>query len=147
MPAVRAFLLLALLPACLGLAGHAKDQPLRVEKPWIRFILPSLPAAAYFTVSNDGDQPRILVGAASPLCGSLLLHRSAGEGGVERMETGEKIAIPAHGEVAFAPGGLHLMCMAPAAGLRPGASVPVSLRFADGTELTASFPVRGATGR
>jgi copper(I)-binding protein len=31
--------------------------------------------------------------------------------------------------------------------MTPGHSVPVTLRFADGGSLTASFPVRNATGK
>jgi copper(I)-binding protein len=132
----------------LGAAvARAEEQHLAVEGAWIRFILPSLPAAGYFTLANGGDQARILVGAESPACGSLTLHRTIGEGGTERMEMEKNVVVPAHGKVAFAPGGLHLMCVAPSAELHPGASVPVSLRFADGAALTARFSVRRAAGR
>ena len=128
-------------------AGHAQDRHLTVEGPWIRFILPSLPAAGYFTLANSGDEVRFLLGASSPACGSLTLHRTISGGGTERMEMEPKVAIPAHGKVTFAPGGRHLMCTAASAELRPGVSVPVSLRFADGSELTVAFSVRGAAGR
>jgi hypothetical protein len=57
------------------------------------------------------------------------------------------VDVPPHGSVSFAPGGYHLMCMAPAATLKPGTSVPMTLRFADGGTLTGDFPVRGATGQ
>ena len=77
----------------------------------------------------------------------LMLHRSVDQGGQERMVEVASVPVPAHGKVSFMPGGYHLMCMSPAAAMRPGQSVPVTLRFADGGSLTASFPVRNATGK
>ena len=57
------------------------------------------------------------------------------------------VDVPAHGDVVFAPGGYHLMCMSPSAAMIPGRSVPVTLRFRNGDEVTASFSVRGVTGK
>jgi copper(I)-binding protein len=39
------------------------------------------------------------------------------------------------------------MCMSPGPAMKPGQSVPVTLRMADGATLNASFPVRGASGK
>jgi hypothetical protein len=75
-----------------------------------------------------------------------MLHRSVNDNGQERMEMVASVSVPAHGEVKFAPGGYHLMCMSPTAALARGGSVSVTLRFKDGDSLVASFPVRGATG-
>ena len=75
-----------------------------------------------------------------------MLHRSVNDNGQERMEMVDSVPVPAHGEVKFEPGGYHLMCMSPTAEAARGRSVPVTLRFKDGGSLTASFPVRGATG-
>ena len=75
-----------------------------------------------------------------------MLHRSVNDNGQERMEMVDSVAVPAHGEVRFEPGGYHLMCMSPTAEAARGRSVPVTLRFQDGGSLVASFPVRGATG-
>jgi hypothetical protein len=63
-------------------AAHALEQGLLISDPWIRFITPSRPAAGYFTLSNATDQSRMLVGAASPACGMLMLHRTIHDGGV-----------------------------------------------------------------
>jgi copper(I)-binding protein len=112
----------------------------------LRLIIPSRPAAGYFVLSNETGRTRTLVGAASPECGALMLHRSVNDNGQERMEMVDSVSVPAHGEVKFAPGGYHLMCMSPTAALARGRSVSVTLRFEDGGSLVASFPVRGATG-
>ncbi len=75
-----------------------------------------------------------------------MLHRSVSENGTARMEMVPNVVVPPHGTVTFSPGGYHLMCMSPAAAIAPGQSVPVSLRFNDGTSLSVKFPVYGAKG-
>jgi hypothetical protein len=110
-------------------------------------IIPLRPAAGYFTLVNESARPRTLVGAASPDCGMLMLHRSVSQGGVERMAMVKSIPVPAHGSVVFEPGGYHLMCMSPATSLRPGAAAPVTLSFADGGSVAVDFPVRNAIGK
>jgi periplasmic copper chaperone A len=109
--------------------------------------MPSLPAAGYFTLSNAGATARILVAAASPACGALMLHQSVSTNGEERMVIVPSVTVPAHGNIRFAPGGYHLMCMSPGSAIKPGQSVPVTLRLRDGATLSTNFPVRGATGK
>ncbi len=108
--------------------------------------IPSRPAAGYFTLKNDGDADRVLVGASSPGCGMVMLHKSESVGGVEKMLPVDSIPVPRHQSVTFAPGGFHLMCMSPAESMKPGTSVPVTLTFEGGVSLTSTFPVRAAGG-
>ncbi len=145
----RTLLQLGLVVAALSgpLGARAGEGGLALSHPWFRLVMPSLPAAGYFTLSNSGATAQSLVGASSPGCGMLMLHRSVNQGGQERMVMVQSVAVPPHGKVRFAPGGYHMMCASPKAALRPGRSVPVTLRFADGASLTASFPVRNAIGK
>jgi copper(I)-binding protein len=39
------------------------------------------------------------------------------------------------------------MCMDPTAAMKPGASVAVTLKFADGSTVSAGFSVRNARGQ
>ncbi|PDQ18564.1 hypothetical protein CN311_24085 [Mesorhizobium sanjuanii] len=137
-------------PACL-LAGlppvFAAEQGVTLSAPWIRLVISSRPAAGYFDLSNDSDEIHQIVGASSPACGTLMLHRSVSQGGTDRMVLVKSVPVAAHGSVSFAPGGYHLMCMSPAPDLKVGNPVPVTLRFGDGGTLSANFPVRGATGK
>lgn len=127
--------------------GQAAEPGITVENAWFRFILPSRPVGGYFTITNHSATSRTLVGAQSPACGMLMLHRSLRQGGMDRMASVESVAVPAHGQLTFGPGGYHLMCLSPAKDMAPGSSVPVTLRFGDGGSITASFPVRNPTGR
>jgi copper(I)-binding protein len=111
---------------------------------YLQMTIPSVPAAGYFTLKNEGDADRDLVGASSPGCGSVMLHKSEVVNGVASMHHVDSVTVPAHKSITFAPGGLHLMCMSPTASLKPGASVPVTLTFKDGAAVTGTFPVRSA---
>jgi copper(I)-binding protein len=131
----------------VAVAAPAAEQGLTVSGAWMRAIMPSRPAAGYFTLSNETGKPVALVGAASPDCGTLMLHRSLHESGQDSMAMVPTVPVPANGTLAFAPGGYHLMCTSPSKAVTPGHSVPVTLRFADGGSVTARFAVRGATGK
>jgi len=135
--------------ALAALAAIAAGPPpgVAVHQPWMRSIIPSRPAAGYFTLTNDSATALSLVAASSPGCGMLMLHKSMDMGGQETMVMVKSIPLPAHGKVVFAPGGYHLMCMQPTAAVKPGGGVPVTLRFANGETITTTFPVRNAMGK
>lgn len=139
--------LAAALLAGIGPAAAAPPPGIALSHPTFRFTIAARPAAGYFTLTNDSATAQELVGAASPGCGMLMLHQSMETGGVSRMMYVAGVTVPAHGKVTFTPGGYHLMCMSPAAVLRPGKSVPVTLTFKGGATLTASFPVESAGGK
>ena len=135
--------------AAMAIAVMAAGAPpgVAVHKPWIRMIIAARPAAGYFTLTNEGATALSLVGASSPGCGTLMLHRSMNMGGQETMSMVASVTLPAHGKLVFSPGGYHLMCVQPAASVKPGATVPVTLRFSNGQAITAHFPVLDAMGK
>ncbi len=139
-----------MLAAALGLALLAPASalaasPITVSAPWFRYLLAQIPAGGYMTLHNTSDQPAILTAASSPACSMLMLHKSEGSGGMESMVSVPRVTVPANGTFRFAPDGYHLMCMQPK--MKPGDTVPVTLRFADSAEITVSFPVRNAKGQ
>lgn len=137
---------LALIAALMGATTLGGEQELTVSRAWIRFIMPSVPAAGYLRVSNASGTAHVLIGADSPACGTLSLHESLVENGVDRMVMLKRILVPAHGHVDFTPGSYHLMCMAPSKEMIPGHQIAITLLFADGEKITARFMVRSATG-
>jgi copper(I)-binding protein len=128
-------------------AASAADGSIRIEKPWMRFIIKARPAAGYFMLHNDGDAAVTLTGAASSACGMVMLHQTKEMNGVEKMLPVKSVTVPAHGKIGFQPGGYHLMCMKPQSTMIIGASVPVTLKFASGKTVTAPFPVKGPSGK
>jgi copper(I)-binding protein len=139
--------------AALGLgvlgagAAQAAEAGVTLQGGWLRSLVAGRPAGGYFTLTNASGTDRLLTGASSPDCASVMLHRSVQQSGQDRMEMVSQVKVPAHGAVHFAPGGYHLMCMQPAAAIHPGAQVPMTLSFADGGQLQATFAVKGATGQ
>ena len=130
----------------LTLAAAITSALVSISDAWIRALPASVPSGGYFTLHNDGSKPITLTGAESPACGMLMLHKSENNGGMSGMMDMAQVAVPAGGEVRFAPGGYHLMCTE-AKALKPGTQVPVTLQFSDGAQMTAPFSVRNAAGK
>lgn len=137
----------ALLVFLLGTAALAAGADVKVEQPWMRFIIKARPAGGFFTLHNNGATPIKLTGASSSACGMVMLHQSKQTNGVDQMLPVSSVAVPAHGTVKFQPGGYHLMCMKPTDAMAVGHEVPVTLKFADGKTVTAMFPVKGPGGK
>jgi copper(I)-binding protein len=137
---------LCIFLAALAFAGSACAQDLRLTDAWVRWIPGGAPSGGYFTVHNDSNRPIELTGASSPDYGHVMMHRTTTEGGEARMEGVDKVTVPAHGEVRFAPRGYHLMMMQPGPGVKVGGEVTVELEFSGGRSLSARFPVRGPGG-
>lgn len=133
---------------CATLAAPAfAAAPAVVSDAWFRALPSDLPAGGYFTLRNTGSATLTLIGAASPACGMLMLHKSDESGGMSRMQDVSALEVPPAGAVQFAPGGYHLMCMNPTAAMKPGATVTVTFSFKGGSTLMADFAVRDAAGK
>lgn len=130
-------------------AAHAANAAdLVLKDGWFRTLPGNLPAGGYFTLHNGGTAVATLTGAESPACGMLMLHKSDSAGGATKMEDVASVPVPVGGDVTFAPGGYHLMCMdTKTALMKPGATVPVTLDFADGSKVKADFAVKNARGQ
>lgn len=150
----RPALLLAasvLLAACAG-AGPA----IGISGAWARPPLAEGgPAAAYLVVENRGPAADALLGASSPIAGSVEVHETfelgAGDpaasdgamgGGMMGMRPVDRLEIPAGGRVELRPGGHHLMLVGLRGPLAPGSSIELTLRFERAGDVTVSVPVR-----
>ncbi len=138
-------LLLAALMALAPLMAHA-GEAVSVSDAWFRMLLPQRPAAGYFELVNESDQPVDLVGVRTYACGLAMLHKSMSQNGQDSMEMVTRLTVEPQGTLSFAPGGYHIMCIMPQSRMVVGAEVPVELIFADGSSLSVDFEVRGATG-
>lgn len=147
MPATGARLLHPMPLLTVAATAPAAPSGLAVSDAWFRSLPGTLPAGGYFTLRNTGNAKAVLTGAESPACGMLMLHRSENKGGMAGMDMVGAVDVPPGGSVSFTPGSYHLMCMDPKAGMKPGGSVPVTLRFQGGGQVMAQFDVRNATGR
>ena len=133
--------------ASLSLAGPlvaagSPEAPIEVAAAWIRWLPAGLPAAGYATLVNTGDTPVYLISASSPGYEDITLHRTVERGGTVSMVPVEKLTIDPHSSLDFAASAYHFMLMRPRMPLAPGDHVPITLRFLEGTSLTAQFELR-----
>jgi periplasmic copper chaperone A len=145
-PALRAFMrsmagaALALLVCTLvcGIARAATPARLTVTDVWVR--LPAVadrPAAAYMTITG-GAAPDRLTGASSPHAARAELHAMSMAGGVMKMAPMAGADVPAGGTVKFAPGGNHVMLFGLDPAVKPGAAMPMTLRFEKAGTITVN---------
>ncbi|RDS81199.1 copper chaperone PCu(A)C [Dyella monticola] len=132
----------ALLP--LGVQAAQADH-IKASHAWIRLLPANLPAGGYVTLDNESASAATLVSAHSATYASAMLHQSTQDpSGNSTMRMVERVSIPAHGRLALAPSGYHLMLEQATHALKPGDMVAITLDFADGSHLPVSFLVRPA---
>ncbi|MBW0145556.1 copper chaperone PCu(A)C [Sphingomicrobium clamense] len=120
-----------------------------VSDAWARETLEGQPmGAAYFTITNEGSDPIKLVGVSSDASNGASLHSSVIENGVASMRAIEGgLVIDAGESATLEPGGDHVMFEGLTGPLAEGSTVPLTLRFEDGSEMTVDVAVVGAGER
>jgi len=146
----RAFAaLVAVLTGMMLSAISLSAEPVRVgeiavEQPWARASIgTSRPAAAYFTVRNEGGEPDRLTGIASPAAGMAEIHIMTNENGVMRMHPAGPQEIPPDGRLVLKPGGLHVMLMELREPLVKGGIVSLELTFERAGKIAVKAPILG----
>ena len=128
-----------------GTLHATQAEHVRATHAWLRVLPGELPAGAYVTLENSGDQSAALKGASSDAYADVMLHQSSsGESGMSRMTMAASVTVPAHGTATLAPAGYHLMLMKSTHPVKPGDTVRLNLTFADGSVLATDFAARPA---
>jgi len=134
-----------LLPALL-LATACSPKAVWVDKAWIRLpAVPGQPGAAYFVVHGASGRDETLVGLSTPSAAKSEMHESmTGDRGMMAMAPLREFVIPASRDVAFAPGGKHVMLYSIKPDVKPGSTVKLTLLFMGGKIATTDAKVVGA---
>ncbi|WP_084197330.1 copper chaperone PCu(A)C [Solimonas soli] len=134
---------------CLPAQADHDDQAtqsraaISADGAWLREPPPGAPVAgAFLTLRNAGAAPRKIVALRSPLAAQVQIHEMKMVDGQMRMRELADPTVPAHGQLAMAPGGTHLMFMGLTRLPKAGETVPLSIRFDDGSQLELLLPVR-----
>ena len=144
---MRALWLENILAVSFCCAQTMASGSIDIAHAWFRAMPASLPAAGYFELHNGTANKVVLMGATSPMCSMLMLHKSGTEEGMAEMKEVDSIPLAAGSTAYFRPDGLHLMCMDPAKAFHPGASVPVTLKFNNGQKVSTGFQVKPTRAR
>ena len=130
--------------AAMALASCSQPKELSVDGAYIRLgAVTGRPAAAYFTV-HGGPTPATLISVTTDVAIKAEMHETMAKNGVTSMAPFTRLEIPANTDVAFAPGGRHVMLFNMNPGIKPGAQAMLTCAFADGTRLLGNANVVAA---
>lgn len=114
----------------LGLIPPAFAADLEIKSPWVRSTVQGQPATGAF-MELTSPTGVVLVGASSPVAEVVEVHEMKMDDGVMKMRAVRQLEVPAGQTVSLAPGGYHIMLMDLKTTLKPGKTVPLTLRFKD----------------
>ncbi|WP_184032866.1 copper chaperone PCu(A)C [Sphingomonas endophytica] len=121
-----------------GAAPVAEDGYIRLA------AVPGRPAAGYFAL-HGGAKDMTLVRVEAPGVSRAEMHGSKmTANGTVTMESLATVPVPARTDVAFAPGGQHVMLFDVPGTVMPGSRLPLTLRFADGASTQVEAKVIAA---
>jgi copper(I)-binding protein len=113
---------------------------------WIRPTPPVTNVGAfYLTVVNGADRADRVVGARSPRCAEVEIHRSSTVEGVATMDpaTSADLEVAAGGTLVFEPSGLHVMCLGLTEPVVEGEHIPLTVELVGAGELTVEAVAEG----
>lgn len=138
------------LAGCAGTpapAPAAESASFSSSDVWVKAADDGM-TAGFGELTNTGDTDLTVVSATSPATSSMQLHETVqnenGQMVMREVEGG--FVIPAHGSLALAPGGNHLMFMDVTAPLRAGDDTTITLTFSDASTVDITAPVKEFAG-
>jgi copper(I)-binding protein len=138
------------LAGCAGTpapAPAAESASFSSSDVWVKAADEGM-TAGFGELTNTGDTDLTVVSATSPATSSMQLHETVqnenGQMVMREVEGG--FVIPAHGSLALAPGGNHLMFMDVTAPLRAGDDTTITLTFSDASTVDITAPVKEFAG-
>ncbi|WP_375427022.1 copper chaperone PCu(A)C [uncultured Sphingomonas sp.] len=121
--------------AALLLLGCSGPAEVTVDDAWVRLpAAPGRPGAGYLTV-RGGATDRTLVRVTADYALRSEMHETSTTGGRMTMRPLASVPVPAGDEVAFTPGGRHLMLYDLDPRAKPGTSTLLTLTFENGERL------------
>lgn len=131
-------------------AKEAAKEPeyeavIQASDAWTRPTPPSAKTAAlYFTLTNKSDKPVAITSAFAKAAEKTEIHETTMVDGVAKMRPIPGLDIPAKGDIAFKPGGLHVMLFGLKEPLKAGDKVILNLSFENGEKLSVAVNVGSA---
>lgn len=98
-------------------------------------------AGVFMQLDNQSNQRATIVAAYSPVAAETELHDFVTIKGQTVMQQVSEIVIKAKSDDVLKPGGFHVMLMGLKKPLSEGAAVPITLIFADGSDLQVNAHV------
>ena len=132
-----------LLVMAVVLPVSAAEPGIKVEDPWVRITFGQNRATAgYMALVDQSGKGNTLVGLEMADGAKAEIHETVMEGDIVKMRMVKSLPIPPGGKAELTPTGGHIMVMGLKGPLKVGETLPMKLKFADGTEMMAYFAVR-----
>ncbi len=126
---LRRLLTTAICALALCATGQASAE-IRIDNAWARATAPGLAnGAVYFELRNTSMRGERLIGVSTERSARAELHETRSDGGNTRMIHTPVVRVPAQDELAFRPGGRHVMLMGLNGALVEGESFEIVLQF------------------
>jgi copper(I)-binding protein len=126
------------------LASCAQPKELSVDGAWVRLgAVPGSPAAGYFVV-HGGPVPATLISVTTDVAIKSEMHETMTKGTMSEMAPLQRVEIPANTDVAFKPGGRHVMLFNVNPGITPERKITFTFAFSDGTRILQNANVIAA---
>jgi len=126
--------------AALSIAGAAQAAPM-VQTAWSRPAAQGTTGAGFMTLTNPDAKADALVAVQTPWARETQIHQTSMSGGMASMKRLDRAPLEPGAKLVFAPGGHHLMFMGLTRALKAGDAMPVTLIFASGARVKATFVV------
>lgn len=127
------------------LLAEESTQVVLVKDAWIRTALPvQRTSALYFTLQNQSEKEVKLLDVETPLANNTMFHTTIEEDGVAKMRHRSAVSIEPGKEVAFEPGGLHVMLMGLNHPVSEGKKAEVVLHFEGGLSQRIDVEIKSS---
>lgn len=127
-----------LLSGCRGESGG-----ITISDAWARPGFAGGNSAVYFVIENSGDQDDSLLSAEATVAEFVELHESKMDSsGMMKMQKQDRVNAPQKDQVAFQPGGLHVMLVNLTKDLNVGDRFNLTLTFEKAGQVPVDVEVR-----
>ena len=136
-------LILLTVTAVLFLSACSAPKGITVREAWVRATDTGENGAVYFVLENDSTEQDALIEVSSDLANAIEIHESSMVAGTDvmQMEQVSSVALDAGSEVAFEPGGLHVMLVGLKTELKVGDVIELTLHFKKHADIPVSVSV------
>jgi len=134
--------IIIILIAALLLSGCGSKKGIEVHSAWMRPAAKGENGGVYFELHNHGTTPDELTGVSSDVAVVAEIHESKLEGDVMTMNMLSSLPIEAKADIAFEPGGLHVMLIDLRQDFKVDDEFMVTLHFKNSEDITFHVLVR-----
>jgi periplasmic copper chaperone A len=136
-------IVLLVIPLLLVYCSSPVPGGITISGAWARPGFSGANSAVYLIIENSGNQDDVLLSAEASVAQLIELHESQmDQSGMMSMQEQERIDVRAKDQVAFQPGGLHVMLINLNGDLNPGDRFNLTLNFQETGQVPVDVEVR-----